>query len=629
MKKQLLLLSTVLMTGVSFSQTIFSEDFEGETGLPTGWTQSNVDALVPAASMNFMGTNAWIVDEVVAGTTTCAISTSWYNPPGTSNDWLISPQVAVPGTGTYFLQFDAKAQDPSYPDGFKVYISTTGNSVADFGTTAALTVAAASSSGFANYSVPLAGYAGQNIYFAIQNNSTDKFLLFVDNVVVRQPSPDDAILVNATLARYSLTNTNNTLSMSVKNDGTNAITSLTVNWNDGTDHSSVIAVNIAPGATANVNHPTAVTYATAVERDIDVTITNVNGNADPNMGNNATNKLFNTVSQMAEKAVVIEEGTGTWCQWCPRGAVAMEHMVTTYPDDFIGIAVHNGDPMTLAAYDSEMNLGGYPGCNVDRALLDQGVSEAEFEAFYDARTDLAVPAAIDADFTVAGSSVTVDVTATFYTVFSAANYRLGVIITEDNVTGTSSGYNQVNVYAGGAQGPMGGFENLPNPVPAAQMVYDHVGRALLGGFDGQASSVPAAITDGQNVTYTFNYTVPGTSNRSNMHAVAVLIDQATGEIVNAKQISLASVGIDEAEAIGMEVFPNPASESVNVKFDAQGGDYTVTITDLSGRVVGTEVIANATGAQAVAMPLTGLASGNYLITVSTEKASFTQQVVVK
>lgn len=88
-------------------------------------------------------------------------------------------------------------------------------------------------------------------------------------------------------------------------------------------------------------------------------------------------------------------------------------------------------------------------------------------------------------------------------------------------------------------------------------------------------------------------------------------------------------GIEEASTIGMEVFPNPATTSVNVKFEATGGDYNVNITDLSGRVVGAETIANATGAQKVEMSLAGLASGNYLITVSTEGATYTQRFVVK
>jgi hypothetical protein len=378
-----------------------------------------------------------------------------------------------------------------------------------------------------------------------------------------------------------------------------------------------------------VNHPTAVNYATAVEEALTVTITQVNAASDSDPSNNSDGALINTVSQLADKNVVIEEGTGTWCGWCPRGAVAMAYMATNYPDDFIGIAVHNGDPMTVTEYDNGANLSGYPGCNVDRAMLDQGVSQAAFVNYYNARVDLAVPAAITAVSSGAGSSATIDVTATFYTPFAAANYRLGVIIIEDGVTGTSSGYNQNNYYAGGANGAMGGYENLPASVPAAQMVYDHVGRALLGGYNGQASTVPTTLTDGQVVNYTFNYTVPATSNRANMHAVAVLIDQTNGEIVNAEEISIATVGLGETETIDMQVFPNPASDVVNVKFEGQGGVYTVTVTDLAGREVSASVIENASGAQTVALPIAGLAGGNYLVTIAKEGASYTQNLVIK
>jgi hypothetical protein len=307
----------------------------------------------------------------------------------------------------------------------------------------------------------------------------------------------------------------------------------------------------------------------------------------------------------------------------------MDYMIATYPTDFIGIAVHNGDPMTVTEYDNGTNLTGYPGCNVDRVLLDQGVSQAAFEGYYNARKDLVVPAAIAATSSGTGANVTINVSSTFYTPFSAANYRLGVIIVENDVTGTTSAYNQSNFYAAGAAGAMGGYESLPNPVPAAQMVYDHVGRALLGGFNGQAGSVPATITNGQVVNYSFNYTIPATSTRADMHAVALLIDQSTGAIVNAEEISIAELGIDEASTINMEVYPNPASNVVNVNFDAKGGDYSIIITDLSGREVANTSVANASGLQSVALPLTGLNSGNYLITISKEGASYTQNLMVK
>jgi hypothetical protein len=424
--------------------------------------------------------------------------------------------------------------------------------------------------------------------------------------------------------------TNNTLAVSVKNEGSNAITSLQINWNDGADHIQTInGLNIAPGATTNVNHPTAVSYATAVEENIAVTISQVNTVVDTDPSNNTGSAKINTVSVLEEKSVVIEEGTGTWCQWCPRGAVAMDYMVNTYPVDFIGIAVHNGDPMTVAEYDNGANFSGFPGSNVDRALMDQSVSQNAFVAAYNARKDLIVPAGISVAATGAGNNVSIVATATFRTPLAAANYRLGVIVIEDGVTGSTSAYNQSNAYAGGANGAMGGFESLPNPVPAAQMVYNHVGRALLGGYNGQAGSVPAAITDGQVVNYTFNYTVPGTSTRANMHAVAVLIDQTNGEIVNAIQgpLSLASLG--EIETIGMEVYPNPATDEVNVKFVGTGGDYQIVITDLAGRQMSATSLVNVTGAQSIALPISGFGAGNYLVTIAKDGASYTQNLIVR
>jgi len=634
MKKHLLALSTLLLAGTSFSQVIFSEDFDAGLTLPAGWGQYNVDNLTPNASVNYMGTSAWIARaNSVTGVGNHMVSTSWYTPAGTSNDWLTTPGIAVPASGTYTFQFDAMAPDAAYLDGFKVYVSTTGNTVADFAAAPVLTQAAAANT-YTAYSISLAAFAGQTVYVGIQNYSNDKFLLFVDNVVARQPSADDAILNSATLNRYSAVSVNNTLALSVKNDGNNPITSLTVNWNDGADHSSVISCNIAVGATASINHPTAINYATALEKNIAISITNVNGNVDPNMAENTTSKLFNTLSVLAPKKVIIEEGTGTWCGWCPRGAVAMEYMTINHPTDFIGVAVHNGDPMTVTEYDAGASFSGFPGANVDRVLLGANVSDTDFETYYNSRISLKVPAAISAVSSGAGSSVTVDVTTTFYTPFAAANFRLGVIIVEDDVTGTGSTYNQSNYYSSTSQnialnGAGHNWQTSPNPIPAADMVYDHVGRALLGGYAGQASSVPAVITDGQVVTYSFNYTVPATSTRADMHAVAVLIDQATGEIVNADEISIATVGLAETETIGLEVYPNPASEVVNVKFEANGGTYAVTVNDLAGRQVGVTVLDNATGSQTVALPIAGLASGNYLVTVAKEGASYTQQLIIK
>ncbi len=624
MKKKLLFVGALISTSLSFGQTIFSEDFESSTALPAGWAMHDVDNLTPYGATVPKG---WFFDTWDTGTS--AISTSWYNPIGQANDWLVTPLIAIPAAG-YSLQFDITTQSTNYADGYSVYISTTGQAVADF-STAILTVAAATTS-WVNKTIDLSAYNGQSIYVAIRNNSNDKTYLALDNVVVRKLLNDDAILVSSALNRYSLVNTINTLSMSIKNDGLNTITSLTVDWNDGASHTSVISCNIAPGATATVNHPTAVSYSAVIEENLNITVTHVNSTTDPNMGNNVGAKAFNTVSALVEKNVLFEEGTGTWCQWCPRGAVAMKKAYVDHPTGFIGIAVHNGDPMAVTAYDNGANFDGYPSANVDREDLGIDASTEDFDTYYASRITMVPPAAIGATITNSGATYSIVASATFKTVYSAANLRLAAIISEDDVTGTTSGYNQANAYAGNAAGVMGGFESLPNPVPAASMSYPHVGRALLGGFNGQASSVPTVITDGQVVPYTFNYTVPSTSNVANMHVVVVLIDQATGVIVNAKEFVLnPSAGITSVskDEFKLNVYPNPASDLINVSFEAKNNDYVVNVSDLTGRTVISNNYSNLSGAQSITVPVNELLAGTYLVTVSTEGASYTQQVVIK
>jgi hypothetical protein len=632
MKKQLLSFMVLLFSGFSFSQEIWSENFDASTSLPTGWAQYNVDGLTPNSNITFMGTNAWVVrPKTTGGTDNHVASTSWYTPAGISNDWLVTPSISIPATGVYALEFDAIAIDANYPDGFKVYVSTTGNQVADF-TTAALTVAAGPST-YTTQQINLSQWAGQTVYIAVQNNSNDKFLLYVDNFKVRMLQADDAILQSSKLTRYSLVNNNNNLVLTVKNDGYTTINNLTVNWNDGTDHSDVITTSIASGATATVTHPIPVSYATVVEKSIDVTITNVNGNADVNPDNNVNSDiLFNTVSQQLVKKVLIEEGTGTWCGWCPRGAVSMDYMKATYPDNFIGVAVHNGDPMTVAEYDNGANFSGFPGCNVDRVMLDQSVSQTALVNYFNARKNLVVPASVAIQMTSANAGdLTFEVTSIFKTVYAAADLRLGVIIIEDDVTGTASGYNQTNYYANNAAGVMGGFEALANPVPAADMHYNHVGRALLGGYSGLAGSVSASITDGMVETEQFTYTVPSTSNIANMYAVAVLVDQTNGEVLNADKIWLSKAGLNNLNLNNyFSVYPNPATDILTVDFEATNNDdYAVSILDLQGRVVSSQNLSALNGAQKVTFDVNNLAKGSYVVTVSSNGMTSTKNVVIK
>ena len=71
------------------------------------------------------------------------------------------------------------------------------------------------------------------------------------------------------------------------------------------------------------------------------------------------------------KKAVLEENTGEWCGWCPEGAKIMEDAIAANPGKVIGMAIHDGDPMEVAAYNSWQKsltkVGGFPNGSVQRA----------------------------------------------------------------------------------------------------------------------------------------------------------------------------------------------------------------------------------------------------------------------
>jgi hypothetical protein len=89
------------------------------------------------------------------------------------------------------------------------------------------------------------------------------------------------------------------------------------------------------------------------------------------------------------------------------------------------------------------------------------------------------------------------------------------------------------------------------------------------------------------------------------------------------------LSVDELNTIGLNVFPNPATDAVNVVFEANSADYTVSLTDLTGRVVATEMINNANGTQTLTFETANISKGSYIVVISSNGLKTTKNVVVK
>lgn len=344
----------------------------------------------------------------------------------------------------------------------------------------------------------------------------------------------------------------------------------------------------------------------------------------------------NTFAQ-PEKFVILEEKTGTWCGWCPYGTVAFAELEATEPN-FIGIAIHNSDPMANTTYDdaseSLPGFSGYPYACADRVEGDH--------AFYanvgfNTRITETPVASIDVAGYVVGDQLEIRILAQFSEQVTG-DWRLVGVVTEDDVTGTGSGYNQANYFAGGGAGTLSGaghdWHTSPNPVPAAEMVYDHVARVLGDdSYTGVDASLPATMSVGVNYWYSYYVTVNPAWDLSNLHVVAML-REPSGAINNAGKGIVGTVGIEEevVNTFALSAYPNPASSILNLTLELnEASIVTMEVVNLLGEVVSTIETQNLNaGTHYNEVNVADLTNGVYFIkTTVNDKVDMTKVVVNK
>lgn len=475
-------------------------------------------------------------------------------------------------------------------------------------------------------------------FFPLQNNQ-----FYMDNV-----SFDHATYMlpalNAMVASLdmggNIAGQNVSPTVSVLNAGQNAITSFDVNlsYNGLNYNQNVTGVNIPSIGSYDVIM-SALPLVAGLNNAV-VTISNINGGNDDNAADNSLSQEVDPVVPAAGKIVVGEEATGTWCQWCPRGAVFMDKFAADYNGFWAGIAVHNGDPMVVADYDAGIGglIGGYPSALVDR-LGDVDPSQMSSDFFTRLQTAPKGVLTNGATWDPATRILNVSVSTEMMQATTGA-YNVACVLTEDDVTGTGNGWNQSNAYAGGNNGTMGGFESLPNPVPAAQMVYDHVARAIAPGFNGQAGVIAATTTIGDNYVANFSFTLPATWDETQMHIVGMLIDPQ-GKIDNAgyttinEAVQNGYAGLEEQiAAINLEqmltVAPNPASDFTNINLHIPtAATVSLRILDAKGSILQGRQYGSLEGDYEVGLNTSSFAPGLYIVEMQLNNQRIQKKLIIK
>ena len=92
-----------------------------------------------------------------------------------------------------------------------------------------------------------------------------------------------------------------------------------------------------------------------------------------------------------------------------------------------------------------------------------------------------------------------------------------------------------------------------------------------------------------------------------------------------------SLGLSEVDGLNeIELFPNPADEALNVRFEAaHDGLVKLNVVDLTGKLIKTINVQATAGANLVIVDATDMASGMYMMQVNANNTQKTMQFVVK
>jgi hypothetical protein len=93
------------------------------------------------------------------------------------------------------------------------------------------------------------------------------------------------------------------------------------------------------------------------------------------------------------------------------------------------------------------------------------------------------------------------------------------------------------------------------------------------------------------------------------------------------RIEVDKTGIEEMFGFGMSIYPNPTSDQLFIELEeANSGFLTISVSDLSGRIIRSFPDKFIQAETKIALDLNGLASGTYLLNLSKDGKSISHKI---
>jgi thiol-disulfide isomerase/thioredoxin len=588
---------------------------------------------------------------------TFAVSTSWLKPTGVTDAWLITPTINSIAANSV-LMWDAMSPDATNLDGYEVYITTNTSTTAvvgDFSAANKVFTISAEKNTWQTRGVSLAAYAGQSIRVAFRNNSTDKYQLWIDDIIVKNITNgyDASTIINNTY-KYSTVGISNIISATFKNSGFTPITSLQINYKVGSNptvtetQSLVSPLSYLDSKQLNFSVP--YITSTPAYNSLKVWVTLINGFADQQTSNDTISGSLIISSSLPPKKVLVESFTGSWCGWCPDGQLKLADVALTNTNVVVA-SFHNDDNMSTVSGENLMTdyATVFPSATIDQYLLpgnsEVAVERNNWNTYISQRQAMLVPASVSLtaiNYNASTRVITASVSSSFLADVKG-DYRLNLYIKENNVFGAiadsllDNDWNQYSFLYNIPSSPYYQYGNYLNPTTfimgSNRYKHQYVIDTMLSGSYGVSGIIPlSGSTIGQTYTkpYTYTLTLPtGTEyryNEDNIYLIGVLtefdIDSKKRAVINVAEKKLTPspevVGIKEQpkKDVYLNIFPNPTTSVCYLNYDlTKESEVTVSVFNMLGELIYSEVSYKNAGNVSHELSINNLMQGNYSVEV--------------
>ena len=680
MKKILLIVPALIIAaiGTMNAQTIiYSQDMQSTTGtaLPTGWTQTTLATDGGWLSGTALGSTYFPIS---AHTRYLATNDDNCNCDK-SNDFLKTSSFSLAGTNYPVASFDlfyGAGTYQAYVETATVEISTDG------GATWTVVETLPGAGGWVTHATSLTAYAGQaNVMLGFRYNDGGAgaaaawmYGEAIDNLQVIEPVAKEISVTKVIMNKYVLAGAQN-ISTVFKSLGGPIVTSAILKYS--VDGGAPVTQTFSPGigynASYTANFSTAANLAAGLHT-VKSWIADINGTGpDATASNDTASCAITVLSTQPVKSVVVEEFTGAWCGYCPRGGVTLGNITAADPL-IIGAAIHGGGTDNMATTEGTTVINsyasGFPTGMVDRTFVssvstpDYAIDDADWGTVATARKNAVVPATValsNVSFNSGTRVVSATVTVTFVGDVKGP-FALNCFLTENYVFGptsqtTDNGWNQHSYYYTTSGSPFQGIGLTSSPwstsvagLMPSMYVHNHVVDKMIGGAFGDNTVIPTTVvTSGTTFSKTFTYTLPAANpggahrfNADNIYVIGIIeeydaADKANRYTLNATEQKLTSnpetSGIDELTTTSfgtLAVYPNPASAQTNILLDLNSDENVViNVYNTLGQIVYTENNGKlSVGEHLVSINTENFTNGIYNVTVSTGKGIISKKVTI-